>query len=76
MRTSPETTRPPSPAGGLRRRPTGGELVRQVARREIVTKLRDRTYLISILVFLAIIVALTNFLVDVIAAFIDPRVRY
>jgi peptide/nickel transport system permease protein len=30
----------------------------------------------GIVVLLAIIVALTNFIVDIIAAFIDPRVRY
>jgi ABC-type dipeptide/oligopeptide/nickel transport system permease component len=30
----------------------------------------------GIVVLLAIIVALTNFIVDVVAALIDPRVRY
>lgn len=37
---------------------------------------RDFVAVQGIVVFLAVIVALTNFLVDVIAAFIDPRVRY
>ncbi|HCG57443.1 MULTISPECIES: ABC transporter permease [Brevibacterium] len=37
---------------------------------------RDFVAVQGIVVFLAIIVALTNFLVDVVAAFIDPRVRY
>ena len=30
----------------------------------------------GIVVMLAVIVALTNFVVDILAAFIDPRVRY
>lgn len=37
---------------------------------------RDFVAVQGIVVFLAVIVAVTNFLVDVIAAFIDPRVRY
>lgn len=37
---------------------------------------RDFVAVQGIVVFLAVIVAFTNFLVDVIAAFIDPRVRY
>ena len=43
------------------RRPSDATLVRQVARREISTKLRDRTYLISIGAFLAIVVAVIGF---------------
>jgi ABC-2 type transport system permease protein len=43
------------------RRPSGASLVRQVARREITTKLRDRTYLISIGAFVAIIIAVIAF---------------
>jgi peptide/nickel transport system permease protein len=37
---------------------------------------RDFVAVQGIVVLLAIIVALTNFIVDVIAAVIDPRVRY
>ncbi|MGI9824755.1 ABC transporter permease [Agromyces sp. Marseille-Q5079] len=37
---------------------------------------RDFVAVQGIVVLLAIIVALTNFIVDIIAAFIDPRVRY
>jgi len=37
---------------------------------------RDFAAVQGIVVLLAVIVALTNFVVDVIAAFIDPRVRY
>ena len=37
---------------------------------------RDFVAVQGIVVMLAVIVALTNFLVDVIAALIDPRVRY
>jgi peptide/nickel transport system permease protein len=37
---------------------------------------RDFVAVQGIVVLLAVIVALTNFVVDVIAAFIDPRVRY
>jgi len=37
---------------------------------------RDYVAVQGIVVMLAVIVALTNFIVDVIAAFIDPRVRY
>ncbi|GAA1835377.1 ABC transporter permease [Agromyces salentinus] len=37
---------------------------------------RDFVAVQGIVVLLAIIVALTNFVVDIIAAFIDPRVRY
>ena len=37
---------------------------------------RDYVAVQGIVVLLAVIVALTNFIVDIIAAFIDPRVRY
>jgi peptide/nickel transport system permease protein len=37
---------------------------------------RDYVAVQGIVVLLAIIVAITNFIVDIIAAFIDPRVRY
>jgi len=37
---------------------------------------RDYVAVQGIVVLLAIIVAFTNFIVDVIAAFVDPRVRY
>src|SRR5699024_637361 len=37
---------------------------------------RDVVAVQGIVVFLAVIVAITNFIVDVLAAFIDPRVRY
>lgn len=37
---------------------------------------RDFVAVQGIVVLLAVIVALTNFIVDIIAAFIDPRVRY
>lgn len=37
---------------------------------------RDYVAVQGIVVMLAVIVALTNFIVDIIAAFIDPRVRY
>ena len=37
---------------------------------------RDFVAIQGIVALIAIIVALTNFLVDVIAAFLDPRVRY
>ena len=37
---------------------------------------RDFVAVQGIVVFLAVIVAITNFIVDVLAAFIDPRVRY
>lgn len=50
-----------APRVAAHRRPSDASLVRQVARREIVTKLRDRTYLISIGAFLAIIVAVLVF---------------
>ena len=39
-------------------------------------KARDFVAVQGIVVMIAVVVALTNFLVDVIAAFIDPRVRY
>ncbi|UOQ89346.1 ABC transporter permease [Agromyces endophyticus] len=39
-------------------------------------KARDFVAVQGIVVLLAVIVALTNFIVDIIAAFIDPRVRY
>ncbi|MDA4895724.1 MULTISPECIES: ABC transporter permease [Microbacterium] len=39
-------------------------------------KARDFVAVQGIVVMIAVIVAVTNFLVDVIAAFIDPRVRY
>ena len=51
----------PTDNHNLRPRPTAARLVTQVARREISTKLRDRTYLISILVFLLIIAAVIGF---------------
>ena len=37
---------------------------------------RDFVAIQGIVALIAIIVAVTNFLVDVIAAFLDPRVRY
>ncbi len=37
---------------------------------------RDFVAVQGIVALLAVIVALTNFVVDIIAAFIDPRVRY
>jgi peptide/nickel transport system permease protein len=37
---------------------------------------RDFVAVQGIVAMIAIIVALTNFVVDIIAAFIDPRVRY
>jgi peptide/nickel transport system permease protein len=37
---------------------------------------RDFVAVQGIVAMLAVIVAITNFLVDIIAAFIDPRVRY
>ncbi|MFE6255319.1 ABC transporter permease [Agromyces sp. NPDC057865] len=37
---------------------------------------RDYVAVQGVVVMLAVIVALTNFIVDIIAAFIDPRVRY
>jgi peptide/nickel transport system permease protein len=37
---------------------------------------RDFVAVQGIVVLLAVIVAITNFIVDIIAAFIDPRVRY
>jgi peptide/nickel transport system permease protein len=37
---------------------------------------RDFVAVQGIVVLLAVIVAVTNFIVDVIAALIDPRVRY
>ncbi|MEF2985522.1 ABC transporter permease subunit, partial [Pseudomonas aeruginosa] len=39
-------------------------------------KARDFVAVQGIVVMIALIVAVTNFLVDVIAAIIDPRVRY
>ena len=39
-------------------------------------KARDYVAVQGIVVLLAVIVALTNFIVDVVAALIDPRVRY
>lgn len=39
-------------------------------------KARDFVAVQGIVVMIAVVVALTNFIVDVIAAFIDPRVRY
>lgn len=39
-------------------------------------EVRDFAAVQGIVVLLAVIVALTNFIVDIIAAFIDPRVRY
>jgi peptide/nickel transport system permease protein len=39
-------------------------------------KARDYVAVQGIVALLAVIVALTNFIVDIIAAFIDPRVRY
>lgn len=39
-------------------------------------KARDFVAVQGNVALLAVIVALTNFLVDIIAAFIDPRVRY
>ncbi|WP_109471882.1 ABC transporter permease [Ornithinimicrobium cavernae] len=47
----------------------GFELARYLAARDYVA-------VQGIVALLAVIVALTNFLVDVVAAFIDPRVRY
>ncbi|WP_194291489.1 ABC transporter permease [Cumulibacter manganitolerans] len=55
--STPTITPPDRP----RSRPSGPQLVAQVARREISTKLRDRTYLISILVFLLIVGAVITF---------------
>lgn len=43
------------------KRPSDAALVMQVAKREISTKLRDRTYLISMGAFLAILVAVIGF---------------
>lgn len=37
---------------------------------------RDYVAVQGIVVFIAVVVAVTNFLVDIIAAFVDPRVRY
>ena len=37
---------------------------------------RDYVAVQGIVVLLAVIVAITNFIVDIIAALIDPRVRY
>ena len=37
---------------------------------------RDFVAVQGIVVLLAVIVALTNFIVDIVAAIIDPRVRY
>jgi peptide/nickel transport system permease protein len=37
---------------------------------------RDFVAVQGIVAMIAIIVALTNFVVDIIAAFLDPRVRY
>jgi peptide/nickel transport system permease protein len=37
---------------------------------------RDFVAVQGIVVLLAVIVAVTNFIVDIIAAIIDPRVRY
>lgn len=48
-------------AGSVRRRPSGAQLIKLVAQREISTKLRDKTYIISILVFLLIIAAVIGF---------------
>ena len=39
-------------------------------------KARDFVAVQGIVIMIAVIVAVTNFLVDVIAAMIDPRVRY
>ena len=39
-------------------------------------KARDFVAVQGIVVIIAVLVAFTNFLVDVIAAIIDPRVRY
>ena len=39
-------------------------------------KARDFVAVQGIVVMIAVVVALTNFVVDVIAALIDPRVRY
>lgn len=39
-------------------------------------KARDFVAVQGIVIMIAVVVALTNFIVDVIAAFIDPRVRY
>ncbi len=39
-------------------------------------KARDFVAVQGIVVMIAVVVALTNFIVDVVAAFIDPRVRY
>jgi len=39
-------------------------------------KARDFVAVQGIVVLIAVVVAVTNFLVDVVAAFIDPRVRY
>ncbi len=39
-------------------------------------KARDFVAVQGIVVMIAVLVAFTNFLVDVIAAIIDPRVRY
>ena len=39
-------------------------------------KARDFVAVQGIIIMIAVIVAFTNFLVDVIAALIDPRVRY
>lgn len=54
-------TRPGAPQTSTHRRPSSTALVRQVARREVATKLRDRTYLISIGAFLAIMVVVIGF---------------
>ena len=50
-----------APQISAHRRPSGAALIRQVAKREISTKIRDKTYLISIGAFLAIIVAVIVF---------------
>jgi peptide/nickel transport system permease protein len=39
-------------------------------------KARDFVAVQGIVVMIAVIVAVTNFIVDIVAAMIDPRVRY
>lgn len=61
MSTPTSTQAPQDTPGELRKRPSSSELIGKVAMREISTKLRDRTYLISTGVFLLIIGAVVVF---------------
>lgn len=61
MSTSTQQPQAASSAGTERTVPSASQLVWQVARREISTKLRDRSYLISVLVFIAIIAVVIVF---------------